>query len=815
MRILFSLALLLVLPGLSAQMLTISGLVRDAQDRQALASCSVTVLNGAQGTRTDGRGRFTLTVPAQSSIIISFSGYGADTVSAAVLAQQPVVLLQPLQRLLEDVVVTGVSRATLVRENPVAVSRVSARSIDRAIEPNIIDALVRNVPGLNAVKTGPNISKPFIRGLGYNRVLTLYDGIRQEGQQWGDEHGIEVDGYNIEKAEVIKGPASLMFGSDALAGVVSLFPTVPKQQDGRLHGRVLSEYQHNNGLLGLGARLGYHNGHWWWIARGAQRIAKNYRNAVDGWVYNTGFRETNASVAVGFLTARGNSQWNISLYDNLQGIPDGSRDSLSRRFTYQVAEGNLDDIAQRPLVAPHLLKSYTLSPLHQHIQHYRLYSNHHYNLGKGALDATLGFQQNVRREYSHPTAPGQAGLHVRLRTINYGLSYHLPRIKNMEFTAGINGMYQQNSSREATDFPVPNYHLLDVGGFLYGKWKQGDLTVSGGLRYDTRQLKGKDLFVTVSAANGFGRQVFPPDTMGAVQQFTAFNKSFTGLSLSLGTAYQFTEHFSGKLNIARGYRSPNITEFAANGLDPGAHIIYLGNQQFVPEFSWQQDIGLTAEYAHLDAAISIFNNHIQHYIYLSQLADAQGNPLTDAQGNKTFQYQQGAAHLYGAEASLTIRPSFIRGCSFANSMAITYGNNQNTAYKNAGVNGEYLPLIPPLKWLSSLSQELSTTSKIFTSVQLKAEIEHSAAQERYLALFNTETATPAYTLFSIAAGTSIAYAKQRTLQCQLQVNNLFNQAYQSHLSRLKYFEYYSASPNNQLGMFNVGRSVCFKMIIDF
>lgn len=82
---------------------------------------------------------------------------------------------------------------------------------------------MKNVPGLNAVKTGSNISKPFIRGLGYNRVLTLYDGIRQEGQQWGDEHGIEVDAYNMDHAEVIKGPASLMYGSDALAGVVSFF----------------------------------------------------------------------------------------------------------------------------------------------------------------------------------------------------------------------------------------------------------------------------------------------------------------------------------------------------------------------------------------------------------------------------------------------------------------------------------------------------------------------------------------------------------------------------------------------------------------
>ncbi len=76
---------------------------------------------------------------------------------------------------------------------------------------------------MEAVKTGPNHSKPYIQGLGYNRVLTLYDGIREERQQWGDEHGVPIDHYIIESAEVIKSPVSLMYGLDAIAGVLSRF----------------------------------------------------------------------------------------------------------------------------------------------------------------------------------------------------------------------------------------------------------------------------------------------------------------------------------------------------------------------------------------------------------------------------------------------------------------------------------------------------------------------------------------------------------------------------------------------------------------
>lgn len=716
---------------------------------------------------------------------------------------------------LNEVVVTGVSRATLVRKNPIAITRVSSKAIDKAAEPNIIDVLVKNVPGLNAVKTGPNISKPFIRGLGYNRVLTLYDGIRQEGQQWGDEHGIEVDAYGIDKAEVIKGPASLLYGSDAVAGVVSLYPYMPDEKDGRVHGRILNEYHSNNGLIGNGFRLGRSNAHWLWALRGSWRLATNYTNRIDGRVYNTGFSEKNGSAVMGYVSAAGSSFLNATLYDDLQGIPDGSRDSLSRKFTRQIYEGARDTITRRPIVPDDVLNSYTLSPLHQHIQHYRLYANNHYRVGRGEVDAVLGFQQNIRREYSHPTEPEQAGLFVRLNTINYGIRYIAPEFSGIEITVGANGMEQNNKSKQATDFPIPDYRLMDLGGYLYGKWTQGKLILSGGLRYDSRVVNGKTLYVGTDPVTGFSRQVYPPDTVGAALQFPVFSRHFTGLSLSAGAAWQLTENFHLKFNIARGYRSPNITELASNGLDPGAHIIYLGNLNFVPEFSWQQDLGISVDYGCISASFSIFNNNIQHYIYLEQQTDAQGNPLTDAQGNKTFQYQQASAQLYGAEGYLVFHPRSWKGFSFTNTLALVYGFNRKSEYRHQGNAGEYLPFIPPAKWLSSCQQVWTFHSTAFASLTAGVELEYNARQDRYLALYRTETPTPAYTLLNLSASATIRTCKQHSIQLQIQVNNLLDQAYQSNLSRLKYFEYYSQSPNGHLGMYNMGRSINVKTICPF
>jgi iron complex outermembrane receptor protein len=785
---------------------------------KSLASASIGI--NRQGLFSDSSGRYRVNGLKGGSYTVSVSHIGYETTIRKLVIKENQELrldvnLEPAAGILNEVVVTGVSKATMIRENPIAITSVSSKSIDRAIEPNIIDALVKNIPGLNAVKTGPNISKPFIRGLGYNRVLTLYDGIRQEGQQWGDEHGIEVNAYDIDKAEVIKGPASLMFGSDAVAGVVSLFPWLPIKRDGQLHGRVLNEYQSNNGLIGNGLRLGYSNMHWQWAVKGAYRLAKNYSNAIDGRVYNTGFKETNAAATIGYTSSKGFMTLNATLYNNLQGIPDGSRDSLTRRFTKQVYEGAQDEIRNRPIVPVMELNSYTLSPLHQHIQHYRVYTNSHYQLYKGELDATLGFQQNIRREYNHPTDPGQAGLFVRLNTINYGVKYMIPVSSGIEITAGVNGMYQNNKSRDATDFPIPDYHLFDIGSYLYGKWKYNQLTLSGGLRYDSRQVRGNDFYTRTDAATGVNSHVYIPDTAGARLQFPALSKTFKGVSVSAGAAYQLTSAISLKANIARGYRSPGITEMASNGLDPGAHIIYLGNRDFVPEFSLQEDLGISGAFRDIAFFLSIFNNQVQHYIYISQLTDAVGNPIVDAQGNKTFQYEQAAARLYGTEASVNIHPDRWKGFSFDNMLALTYGVNQKSSYKNKGTEGEYLPLIPPARWVSSISQEITTRSALFSSITAKAEVEYNAAQNRFLALYQTETATPAYTIINLSAGTDIRYYRDNRLQLQFQVTNLMNVAYQNNLSRLKYFEYYASSPDGHLGIYNMGRNFCIKMIVAF
>lgn len=794
----------------------IRGSVTDGETKKPVPFGNVSLPGQKKGSLTDAKGSFGLQAPAGlNQLIVSSVGYTSDTLQLNDQTDTYAITLWPANTTLNEVVVTtGVTRNTLLKQNPVAILAISRRAIESTTSSNIIDVLVKNAPGLNAVKTGPNISKPFIRGLGYNRVLTLYDGVRQEGQQWGDEHGIEVDNYNIDRAEVIKGPASLMYGSDALAGVVSMMPVYPKDTDGTIKVSVVSEYQSNNRLLGESVGLASGKGRWSWNLRGSLRLATNYQNKVDGRVYNTGFSEKTATAMAGYTTQQGYTRLGASLYDNLQGIPDGSRDSLTRQFTRQIAEPGQDDIQHRPIVPASELSSYRLSPLHQRIQHYRIHTNNHYQLGNGDLDVLLAFQQNVRREYNHPTAVDQAGLYVRLNTFNYGLRYNLPAFANISATLGVNGMYQSNKNKNGTAFPIPDYTLFDIGTFGFAKWQVDKMTVSGGLRFDQRQLHSNDFYVRTNPQTGFDQHVSLPDTMGATLPFPRLQQPFTGLSASLGITYEFSEKVSLKANIARGYRAPSITEIASNGLDPGAHIVYIGNRSFRPEFSLQEDLGISFTLPDVNFSLSVFNNFIQNYISLSQLLDAQGEPVVIVPGNKTYQYQQSSAQLYGFETQLSVHPTGWRGFSFDNSVALVYGYNRGSRFVDAGVNGEYLPFIPPLRVTTGISQTLPWKRPWLAEVTVKADVETNASQNRYLGLNDTETATAGYTLVNAGIDGLLQVGKNRPgWRVLFQINNLFDVAYQSNLSRLKYFEYFSQSPNGHSGIYGMGRNICLKLSI--
>ncbi|PSL49543.1 iron complex outermembrane receptor protein [Chitinophaga niastensis] len=814
--LLFALSLAL---SVRAQQGAVKGVVVNAGG-QPIQFANVAIPALHTGATADQQGVFNIKniTPGNYEIRISMVGYQPVKLKKAIGAGQVVALNISLEEdlsKLNEVVVTGVSRATAVRKNPIPIAVIGKKEMNMNVNNNIIDAIIQGVPGVSAVTTGPNISKPFIRGLGYNRVLTLYDGVRQEGQQWGDEHGIEIDQYGISRAEVVKGPASLTYGSDALAGVINMIPDIPEVPQGKLKGSFLTDYHSNNGMIGSSLGLAYRNNDWKYAVRATAKAAHNYQNKIDGFVYGTAFREYNLSALARVDKSWGYSQWGTTLYDNTQEIPDGSRDSLTRKFTRQVTEG--DDIKNRPLVPDNELRTYTINPLHQRIQHYRMYNHIKWMIGNGDINTTIGLQQSIRREYNHPEMPVQPGLYVVLNTLNYDVRYNLPAIKGVETTVGVNGMYQVNKSKAATDFPIPDYNLFDIGGFFFAKKSFNKLDISGGIRYDSRHIRWNDFYVGLNKQNGFEHHVQWPDTAGAKLQFPNFSHHYSGVSGSLGATYNLSQRVLLKANIARGYRAPNITEIGSNGLDPGAHIVYLGNRGFKPEFSLQEDIGFLAYLPEVDISVELFNNNIENYIYQARLYDNNGNPITIVPGNTTYSYQQSSAQLYGTEISVNLHPRSIAWLVMNNSIAYTQGLNRNDdMIKTHGTAARYLPFIPPTHIRSELRATALKNYSVFSKAYARVGADIFAAQSHFYGVDDTETFTAGYTLFNVGAGTGILNKKGKTI-CEifLQLDNVFDVAYQANMNRLKYFEYYSASPGGHLGIYNMGRNFSVKAMVPF
>ncbi|MES2513896.1 MAG: TonB-dependent receptor [Bacteroidota bacterium] len=710
-----------------------------------------------------------------------------------------------------EVVVTGVSKATQIKRNPVPMVSIDQHYLEQNTATNVIDAMAK-VPGVNVLTTGPNVSKPYIRGLGYNRVLTLFDGVRQESQQWGDEHGVEMDQFLINRIEVIKGPASLIYGSDALAGVVNLLPenTAP---EGTIKGTIQSNYQTNNGLYAVSAAIAGNIKNNVFGMRISHKEATNYQNKYDGRIHNTGFKENDLNAYIGLNRKWGYSHVNFSLYDNLQEIPDGSRDSTTRKFTKQITEAD----TLRPVVSNAELNSYAIDRIHQHVQHYRLFSTNQFIIGASKIALKLGYQQSVRKEFAHPENPEIPGLYLDMKTGTYDLKYYLPDVKGWESTVGINGMYQTNEVHKGTEFVIPDYTLFDFAPFVYFKKEIKKVDLAFGARYDTRSFQNTELYTITNSTTGFDMAV--SDTTGATKQFDNYTHTFGGFSGSAGITYNISEQLLIKGNIARGFRAPNISEISAKGVHPGSGFQQLGDANFKPETNIQEDIGIFFDSHHLSLSAEVFNNQIDHYIFNQKLSSVLGEDsiYTEAGNNyPVYKFRQTKAQLVGGEARIDIHPHPLDWLHFENSISIVYGINKGGNGAILNDSNKYLPFIPPLHTTSELRAELPKKIACFHHSYFKVGMQYYASQNRVFLADNTETETPGYTLFDIGLGTEICTKKEVTL-CTIGifVTNITDVTYQTNMSRLKYFDNYPNNGTGRSGIYNMGRNISFKLTIPF
>lgn len=683
-----------------------------------------------------------------------------------------------------EVTVVGITGETKLKHSSYPVNLIGAQDLRATPSTNIVDA-VSHQPGISQLTTGSGISKPIIRGLGYNRVVVVSEGVRQEGQQWGDEHGVEVDGNSVGSVEVIKGPASLMYGSDAMAGVLILHPQ-PPLATGDLHANVSTEYQTNNGLFAYTLSMCGRREGFVWDARYSDKMAHAYKNKVDGYVPGSQFRERAGRLMLGLNKGWGHSRLTWTAYHLTPGIIEGERDEDTGALLW--AEGAS-------------AKSYGKALPFQQVRHYKLVWDNALNLGAGYLKAIVGYQQNRRKEFEESMDDYE--LFFKLHTLTYDLRFLSNEWQGWKFSVGVGGMYQ-HSGNHGEESLIPDYRLFDFGAYataskqLANRW-----TLNGGLRYDHRRMRWLPMVG--------GEE--PSTSSGGLRHFD-------GMTGSMGTVWNVTDALNLRLNVARGFRTPNMSELGSDGVHEGSIRYEVGNHRLKAEYSLQADLGLDFTSRYVSAQLALFANRIDHYIFTHRLAEER------EAGYLTYGYTQGDARLLGFEAGIDLHP--IHSLHVANTFSYVDAQllHQSSATR-------YLPFTPAPRWTSELKWELMHHSHGTLAHHHADGMPHRHAAPRQLSLNNTyvaahqetylrqnhfyraddtETATPGYMLLCLSAGTDVQMCGRRVATVSLAVDNLLDRASQNHLSRLKY------APVNpvtgQQGICGMGRNVVLRVAFD-
>lgn len=735
-----------------AEMTEIRGRITDARTKEPLPGAVISIHDLRLTALADRNGDYILkNVPDRGRFLVEVRFIGYRTVTETIdfsVGGNFDFALQPSVLEAREVVITGSAFSSDDRKNSTSVTAMGKADLLARPANNIIDAISR-MPGVSQITTGAAVSKPVIRGLSYNRVVTVADGTKQEGQQWGDEHGLEVDQYDAERVEILRGAASLLYGSDALGGVVNILDPLPAVQ-GQVRGELVTNYASNNGLSGNSLMLQGNQNGFVWRGRGSYKSAFSYRTP-EGYVANTGFDERNFSGQLGLNKKWGYAHLDFSGFQSKLGLPDFERNAEGEFLNEDGIPFTREEYRSRGLLLPF-----------QDVRHYKIALNSNLLIGTGRLRSNLAFQDNQRRELEEDR--NDPSLYFDLRTYSYDLKYYFKESRGWEPVVGIAGSWQDNANK-AEELLIPDYASADAGVFGYVKktW-MNRTTLNMGARLDHRKIHAERMFED------------------GQEKFAAFDRNFSNLSAAAGFTHEFDDYWNIKANAGSAFRAPNMAELSSNGVHEGSFRYEVGNPGLKAEKSFYTDLGLEYSGELASATITVYNNVIDNYIFLQALTSAM------VEGYPVYNYVQANANLKGAEASLTLHP--LKVLHLENSFSVTEGMNRAT--------DRPLPFIPAVE----LRNEISFEPKLprVTKAYITFEMDNVFRQTR-TDFFETPTA--GYTLFNASAGATFML-KRQPVRVSVSANNLFDKAYYSHLSRLKYE-----------GILNQGRNISVGVHVPF
>lgn len=698
----------------------ISGNVTNNKTSEAIEEVRIYAPQLDYVTYSDENGVFlinTTTLPL--TLVVSRLGY--ETQSLMVRSNSISISLSPTVFEMEEVIVST-PFSNLQNQNTISVTKISSEAIEEGGASVLAEAL-QAVPGVSVVSSGPGVAKPVIRGLSSNRVVTYVNDLRYENYQFGAEHGLDL-GASTPSVEIIKGPFSLLYGSDAIGGVVYVSPQLFTQShspSGSVRQRYLSQSigTETNATLGVAA------GSWQFGVSGSHMQHADYKTASKELVPNSRFNSKGGGFNTRF--AKGNYQAII-------------------RFAYSDKQAGIVEERTGGKRDAHLSIPFQETQLNQMSLRQKL------STSLGLWDVTTGFTLNKRREFEHHDEGDHqstekhiegALLNMSNNVFSVDLRNTLPTKGTWKQMAGIQWLTQQNKNIGEEQI-IPNATQRDVGLFWLHQFSTNNTNWQFGLRYDNRRVDTEAFVIH--------------DHADIVEKVGVINENFSSFNGSIGFTRSFSENTQIRLNASTGYRAPNLAELTSHGVHHGAQRFEVGNATLSAEKNLQVDLGFDLKTTYLNLGVDGFYNNIQNYIFLNPTADFK-------EGLQVFAYEQTGAFLWGGEFYAHYHPK--GKLHFESSLAYVRGMQKDKTS---------LPLIPPFVFHQEVHWELSSAFAAFLSLDL-------VDNQNKVSVFETKTA--AYEVINMGAHLDIPLNNATELRIQALIRNLGNRNYIPHLSRLK------------------------------
>ena len=716
---------------------TLRGKVVDNNSGDGIAFAEIFCLETQNGTVSDIDGNWELEnhVDFQITLVVKAIEFDKKLIKVENKEKNLIIKLEHSHIHLDEVIVST-SDSKLQRYSVFPVESRKIADLSKIEQTNLVDAM-SNIPGIYNFSTGNGIAKPVIRGLSGMRVLTSQNGLRLENQQWGADHGFAVLNLGIDRVEIIKGPSSLIYGADALGGVIYLadepYANLNKKEikaSTKLETNSMASvnkisYKSSKNNLRFAVYGGY-------FTRANYAIGNSqiFNSSAKEFVTNSKNSGGSFKTAIGYNKNKWITNFRYQLLYFQNGLPGHTHDSIWELSSF---------------ITSNQTRNYTI-PAQKIINHLAQWENKFY-FKNDELIAQLGFTSNDLKEFGEKLFT--PGIDMTLQNTSYNVRWKHNFNKYFDIVSGSQGMFQNNTNgQKAEEILVPNSNFIDFGAYTLLKSTFNLWNIQIGTRYDQRSVTTKEVL-------------------------DVFDKSFSGLNYSAGIS-RSTKYLTARLNASTGFRPPHISELLSDGVHHATMQYLVGDRNFESERANQIDFYLGAHFDHLEIVINPFINQINNYIYKIQRFDSNNHPVTDNNsGLYIFDMRQTNAVFSGGEIAMHYHPHIAHWLHLESNLSIL-------------TNQDSLPFIPQNRLNNTIKVEFKNENKLNLN-SFSAQYIHFFEQN---SVAPYETPSSAYQILNFSCIGSIS--TKHKIGYSVGINNLLNVNYIDHLSRLK--NYYIPNP---------------------